>query len=808
MVADGVPATNSTYGVFIDVFGRAGLVEEAVLWLRHMIRRGIPPDEVSMNTAVRVLKDAGELALGEKLFQDWCSGSVCVESLIAALRGRQSKGETILSPKQFLLSEMLRYGGMPPVGAVSEEPPRPQRPRLAATFNTLIDLYGKWGRLEEASKVFGEMMQSGVAPDTITFNTMINVCGSRGLMEEAKALLEKMEERRIRPDVKTFNIFMSMHAASGDMAAMLSYFQRLTASGLRPDAVSQRIVLSALCKSATMALEADTVIRELVGNGELLDEQVLPVVMKMYVERGMLEQAAEFLAQQLCSSSSFSAPPVRSSRQVSSKIYAAIADVYAEKGLWMDAETVFSANMPRCRDLVEYNVMIKAYGRGKEYDRSLQLFDEMPSRGIWPDACSYNSIIQMLATADQPERASKLLRKMKADENSRNLPKMETFSAVIASCGRVGLPKLACEMFDEMRSTGITPNEVAYGALINALASAREEGCVTEARRRLEEMESARIDPNCVVLTSMMKAYKRIGNWEEAQKLYSRIASSSGGSDSAAGNCILGLYADLGMVAEARSVFLDLCSRGIANTASYGAMVRVYTNMGMVEDAAALAEELLAVDSSAFTLVVAAFSAAGRLKDCGALLLKMLRRGELPDQSMFGSLFGIIKRAGVPAEVAAQLEAAAAGREELVAAAITTVALAAAGLEREAVEYAEKLVGEGGTKLSLFAWNAAMWAFGAGGEIDKVMMLSMRMKDVGIVGDTVTCMGLARCYGKAGYVEGVNRIYGMVKCGEMEASESLVEAVMAAYVDVGRGDLAEVAGREMRFCIQEREIRE
>ena len=60
------------------------------------------------------------------------------------------------------------------------------KPRLTSTYNTLIDLYGKAGRLNDAAEVFAEMLESGVAMDTITFNTMIFTCGSNGNMSEAE----------------------------------------------------------------------------------------------------------------------------------------------------------------------------------------------------------------------------------------------------------------------------------------------------------------------------------------------------------------------------------------------------------------------------------------------------------------------------------------------------------------------------------------------------------------------------------------------------------------------------------------------
>ncbi|KAL2536785.1 Pentatricopeptide repeat-containing protein [Forsythia ovata] len=76
MAKNGVLRTNNTYGMLVDVYGKAGLVKESLLWIKHMKLRGIFPDEVTMNTVVRVLKDAGEYNRADRFYKDWCNGRV------------------------------------------------------------------------------------------------------------------------------------------------------------------------------------------------------------------------------------------------------------------------------------------------------------------------------------------------------------------------------------------------------------------------------------------------------------------------------------------------------------------------------------------------------------------------------------------------------------------------------------------------------------------------------------------------------------------------------------------------------------
>ncbi|ONK61336.1 uncharacterized protein A4U43_C08F28810 [Asparagus officinalis] len=412
MEKDGVFPTNNTYGTLIDVFSKGGLVKEALLWLKHMKSRGVFPDEVTMNTVVRVLKDSGKFDVGEKFFKSWCRGKIELD--IVDLGSGWEQGFS-----------------------------RENKPRLAATYNTLIDLYGKAGRLQDASDCFKEMLISGVEPDAFTFNTMINICGSCGQLSEAESLLEKMEERRIKPDTKTYNIFMSLYASRGNVDGVLRCYRRIREIGLRHDVVSSRIILQVLCEKK-MVHDAENVIADIMAMGGNIDEQCLPVIIKMYIDEGLLSEASIFF-EKYCFG-----------REISSKNYAALMDAYAEKGCWKEAEDVFYAEMTRERnkDIIEYNVMLKAYGKAKLYDKALNLFESMRNCGTPPDECTYNTLIQMLCGAELLDRATELLRNMK---EAGFRPRCETFSAIISGYCHTGFVSGAVEVYQEMKASGVEP---------------------------------------------------------------------------------------------------------------------------------------------------------------------------------------------------------------------------------------------------------------------------------------------------------------------------------------------------------------
>ncbi|KAG9440150.1 hypothetical protein H6P81_020315 [Aristolochia fimbriata] len=793
MAKDRVFPTNNTYGMLIDVYGKAGLLHESLLWVKHMKIRGIFPDEVTMNTVLQVLKDAGEFDRAVCFYKDWCMGRVQVENLDFESVDLESVNAP-MSLKHFLSTELFKAGGRLPPSKVlsSDEQGLIRKPRMAATYNTLIDLYGKAGRLEDASNSFAEMLKSGVEPDTVTFNTMIHICGSHGNLSESVSLLNKMEEKGFKPDTKTYNIFLSLYNDVGDMESVFKSYRRIKDSGLYPDTVTYRTMLHILCKQK-MVEEVDSVLKEMERANKDVDQQSLPLVMEMYINEGLLEKAKLFFDKHC------------TREGISSKNYAAIMNVYAERGLWSEAEAIFfqKRDSTQRKDLVEYNVMIKAYGKAGLYDKALSIFGSMRSCGTWPDECTYNSLIQMLAGGELSDNAKDLLDKM---VEARMRPRCETFSSVIASFVRSGRLSEAAEIHQEMQKIGVEANHVIYGALINGFA---EIGKVEEAFRYFRMMEVSGIPANQIVLTSLIKAYSKVGFWKEAQQIYGKMKDLDGGPDIIASNSMISLYSDLGMVHEAESIFNAMKEKGLADGVSFAIMMHLYKNMGMLDEAINVAQEMqesaLLTDCTSFNSVLTSYATNGQLRECGELLHQMLSRKLLPDRTSFKIIFTVLKKGGIPTEAVTQLQTAYEDGKPYSRQAIVTLVFSVVGMHAVALESCEAFAN---AKVSLdsYAYNVAIYTYGASGDIDRALTLYMRMQDEGLEPDIVTYINLVGCYGKAGLVEGVKRVFGQMNCGEIELNESLFHAIIDAYKDAGRHDLAKLVDQELRFSFSEEEV--
>lgn len=794
MAQHGVMPTNNTYGMLVDVYAKSGLVKESLLWIKHMRLRGIFPDEVTMNSVVKALKDVGEFDRADRFYKDWCDGRVELDDfeLDSTVDFDNGSVSAPVSFKHFLSTELFRKGGRNPIPRSMDSldiENSIRKPKLTSTYNTLIDLYGKAGRLKDAANIFAEMLKSGVAMDTITFNTMIHTCGSHGNLSEAESLLNKMEERCISPDTKTYNIFLSLYADVGNIDAALKCYWKIREVGLFPDVVTHRAVLHVLCQRK-MLQEVETIIEEMEKSGLPIDEHSLPGILKVYVDEGLLEQGkALFKKCQLVGG-------------LSSKTLAAVIDIYAEKGLWADAEAVFYCKRHMAgqkKDVVEYNVMIKAYGKAKLFDKAFSLFKSMRNHGTWPDECTYNSLVQMCAAGDLVDQAVELLAEMRGASFK---PQCLTFSSVIASCIRLGQISDAVDVFEGMAIAGVKPNEVVYGSLINGFAEA---GNVIEALKYFRMMEESGLLANQIVLTTLIKCYSKIGCLEEAKKVYEKMKDMEGGPDIVASNSMITLYADLGMVSEAKFIFHNLREKGQADGVSFAAMMSLYKSMGMLDEAIEIAEEMklsdLLRDVISYNKVMASFATNGQLRECGELLHEMVTKKLLPDNGTLKVLFTVLKKGGFPIEAVSQLESSCQEGKPYAIEAVITSVFSVVGLHALALETCETFI-KAEVALDSFIYNVAIYAYKSSGQNNRALNVYMKMLDEGLEPDLVTCINLVGCYGTAGLVEGVKRIHSQLKYGAMEPNESLFKAVIDAYKNVNRQDLAELASQEMKIALE------
>lgn len=602
-----ISPSNSTYGTLIDVYSKGGLTEEALVWLVRMKEQGMEPDEVTMGIVVQTYKKAGEFQKAEEFFKQWSFG-----------KSLKDEGQTI-------------NGASKDPGSLS-----------SYTYNTLIDTYGKSGQIKEASETFALMLREGISPNTVTFNTMIHICGNHGKLDEVASLIRKMEELRCPLDTRTYNILISLHAKHDNIKMAENYFKEMKSANLEPDSVSYRTLLYAF-SIRHMVNDAESLVVEMDNNGLEIDEFTQSALTRMYIEAGMIDQSWRWFMR------------FHLEGKMSAQCYSANIDAYGEHGHILEAEKAFiCCQQNKIFGVLEFNVMIKAYGISKKYDKACDLFDKMENYGVVPDKCSYNSLIQILATADLPHRAKSYVRKMRAsDLVSDCVP----YCALISSFVKLGQLESAEELFKEMIGFGVEPDIVVYGVLINAFADV---GSVEKSTSYVNEMKIAGLPLNAVICSSLIKLYTKVGHLKEAEETYKLLRSFDEGPDVYSSNCMIDLYTKRAMFDKAEGIFEKLKQKGDANEFSYAMMLCMYKRMGRFEEAFGIAKDMrklgLITELLSNNHVLGLYAMNGRCKEALEIFKEMIKSAIKPDDSTFKSLGVVLVKCGISKQAVGKLE--------------------------------------------------------------------------------------------------------------------------------------------------------
>ncbi|KAK6265716.1 hypothetical protein QUC31_016553 [Theobroma cacao] len=607
MTFRGIKPINSTYGTLIDVYSKGGKKQQALCWLGKMNKQGMEPDEVTMGIVVQLYKKAGEFQNAEEFFKKWSwNGS-------------------------------LKHDGTETFSAVGSD-----LHLSSYTYNTLIDTYGKAGQLQEASETFEMMLREGIVPTTVTFNTMIHICGNHGKLEEVASLMKKMEEVQCLPDTRTYNILISLHAKHDDIKMAAGYFAKMKEVCLEPDLVSYRTLLYAY-SIRQMVSEAEDLINEMDEQLLEIDEYTQSALTRMYIEAGMLEKSWLWFRR------------FHLAGNMSSEGYSANIDAFGERGHVFEAEKVFVCCQEReTLTVLEFNVMIKAYGIGKSFEKACWLFDSMQGHGVVPDKCSYNSLIQILASADLPHVAKCYLKKMQeAGFISDCIP----YCAVISSFVKLGELEMAEGLYGEMIQYKVEPDVVVYGVLINAFADL---GSVKEATSYVNAMKSAGLPGNAVTYNSLIKLYTKVGYLKEAQEVYELLQLSGFHPDVYSSNCMIDLYSKRSMVSQAEAIFKNLKQKGDANEFSYAMMLCMYKRNGRFEEATHIAKQMrdlgLLTDLLSYNNVLGLYAMDGRFREAVRTFKEMMSACIQPDDSTFKSLGFVLTKCGVPKRAVNRLQ--------------------------------------------------------------------------------------------------------------------------------------------------------
>ncbi|KAH7294823.1 hypothetical protein KP509_27G020400 [Ceratopteris richardii] len=359
--------------------------------------------------------------------------------------------------------------------------------------------------LEEGKLMFGQFVECGYKLDCFISNSLIDLFGKCGDLQEAHRIFDKLPDR----SVITWSAIIAGHSLHGQEDKAFDAFLQMQKERKRPDNYVYGSILRAC--SNLKALNKGKLIHEHIIENELeLDVVIGSALVDMYVKCDSLEDARmlfdslahrdvitwstiisgyallgaakealilfqQMLQQQvkpnsvtfmssLQACSSLGAVHegcliyglfIESSFQLDKLAGNALVDMYSKCGCVEDAASVFS-KMPD-RDIVTCNALIAGYALRSDYGSAFNYFEHMQQEGIHPDDITFLSLLSTCNHLGLVDEGQQLFLSMQRVYNVT--PTVEHFNCIVDLMGRTGHLKEAGDLLKlvpfEARSPGI-----------------------------------------------------------------------------------------------------------------------------------------------------------------------------------------------------------------------------------------------------------------------------------------------------------------------------------------------------------------
>ncbi|KAF6175710.1 hypothetical protein GIB67_022712 [Kingdonia uniflora] len=129
--------------------------------------------------------------------------------------------------------------------------------RNLVSWNTILAAFGNHGYGTRAIKIFEQMRQCNVKPDSVTFIGLLAACNHAGLVDEGRSYFNAMKEIfRIAPEIEHFSCLIDLLGRAGRLEEAKEYLQKFPFG-------TDLVVLGSLLSACR--LHGDVVVGEWVG---------------------------------------------------------------------------------------------------------------------------------------------------------------------------------------------------------------------------------------------------------------------------------------------------------------------------------------------------------------------------------------------------------------------------------------------------------------------------------------------------------------------------------------------------------------
>ncbi|CAJ1962690.1 unnamed protein product [Sphenostylis stenocarpa] len=356
-----------------------------------------------------------------------------VSTILKGLRDNVSERDAV-----FILDKMVNSVTAPFVLRHFLDKIKPAGDTEVILYNVTLKAFRKSRDFEGAEKLFDEMLQRGLKPDTITFSTLINSARMCALPNKAVEWFEKLPSFGCEPDAmvcsamvsayaqtnnvdmalslydrakaenwsldaSTFSALIKMHGVLGNYDEGLRIFQEMKVLGVKPTVVTYNTVLGGLFR-AKRSWQAKNIYKEMVSDGVLPDVITYSTLLRIYAGAQYSEDAFGVYEEMK-----------RHRMDMSVDLYNRLLAMCADVGCIDEAVEIFEdmKSSGTCQpNSLSFSSLITVYSCNGKVSEAERMLNEMIQNGFQPTIYVLTSLVQCYGKAKRTDDVVKIFKQL------------------------------------------------------------------------------------------------------------------------------------------------------------------------------------------------------------------------------------------------------------------------------------------------------------------------------------------------------------------------------------------------------------
>lgn len=404
------------------------------------------------------------------------------------------------------------------------------------------------------------VLKHGFDGDVFVSNALINMYSKFGRLQDAQMVFDQMEVR----DLVSWNSIIAAYEQNNDPSTALRFFKGMQLGGIRPDLLTVVSLTSIFSQLSDQRISRS--IHGFVIRREWLDKDVVigNALVNMYAKLGYMN----------CAHTVFDQLPRKDTIS-----WNTLVTGYTQNGLASEAIDAYNM-MEECRDTIPnqgtWVSIIPAYSHVGALQQGMKIHAKLIKNSLYLDVFVATCLIDLYGKCGRLEDAMSLFYEIPRDTS---VP----WNAIIASLGIHGRGEEALQLFKDMLAERVKADHITFVSLLSACSHS---GLVGEGQKCFDIMQKEYgIKPSLKHYGCMVDLLGRAGYLEKAYELVSNMpiqpdASIWGALLSA---CKIHGNSELGTIASDRLLEVDsenvgyyvLLSNIYANTKKWEGVIKV-----------------------------------------------------------------------------------------------------------------------------------------------------------------------------------------------------------------------------------------